>query len=50
VYWWDIRLDPALVARELLVDPPTLVVSVNHRFAKRKSIDPDKSRVSFMLQ
>lgn len=38
-YEWAPVSDPALVVRELLVDPPTLVVSVNHRFATRESID-----------
>ena len=37
-YAWDPVNDPELTARVLLVDPPTLVVSVNHRLAKRKKI------------
>jgi DNA-binding transcriptional LysR family regulator len=39
---WDYAWDPVdaadLVVRELLVDPPTLVVSVNHRLAHRRKI------------
>jgi DNA-binding transcriptional LysR family regulator len=38
-YEWAPVSDPELVVRELLVDPPTLVVSANHRFADRPSID-----------
>ncbi len=38
-YEWAPVDDPELEIRELVVDPPTLVVSVNHRFAHRESID-----------
>ncbi|STZ57866.1 LysR family transcriptional regulator [Mycolicibacterium tokaiense] len=38
-YEWAPVTDRELVVRELLVDPPTLVVSVNHRFAHRESLD-----------
>lgn len=38
-YEWAPVDDPELEVRELVVDPPTLVVSVNHRFAHRESID-----------
>jgi DNA-binding transcriptional LysR family regulator len=37
-YEWARVDDPDLVVRELLVDPPTLLVSVNHRFAHRRKI------------
>jgi len=41
-YAWDPVNDPELTVRVLLVDPPTLVVSVNHRLAKRKKISMDE--------
>ncbi|WP_019512726.1 LysR family transcriptional regulator [Mycolicibacterium neoaurum] len=38
-YEWAPVTDRELVVRELLVDPPTLVVSVNHRLAHREYLD-----------
>ena len=37
-YAWDPVNDPELTVRVLIIDPPTLVVSGNHRLAKRKKI------------
>ena len=41
-YAWDPVNDSELTARVLIIDPPTLVVSVNHRLAKRKKISMDE--------
>ncbi|MFI7671531.1 LysR family transcriptional regulator [Nocardia sp. NPDC049526] len=41
-YEWARVDDQELAVHELLIDPPTLVVSVNHRFADRKTIAMDE--------
>ncbi len=38
-YHWAPVADTDLAVRELLVDPPMLLVSANHRYAERSSID-----------
>jgi molybdate transport repressor ModE-like protein len=38
-YEWNPVTDPELMVRQLLIDPPALLVSANHRFAKRRSIN-----------
>jgi DNA-binding transcriptional LysR family regulator len=38
-YEWNPVTDPELNVRQLLIDPPALLVSVNHRFARRRSIN-----------
>jgi len=41
-YEWNPVADPDLTVQPLLIDPPTLVVSAQHRFAKRKTIAMDE--------
>lgn len=41
-YEWNPVTDPDLTVQPLLIDPPTLVVSAQHRFAKRKTIAMDE--------